>query len=152
MILVAFKHGLRASEVVSIVADDVRDGYLKVRRKKHSLPTTQPLLDHPDPLLAERPAVLESIKKLRPKDRLFPVTRQHFWLLVKTYARAAGVPEHRAKPHALKASCAMQMIDSAGIHHTQKWLGHRSMASTGRYLEPTNQDVEQAARRALGEK
>jgi hypothetical protein len=63
LILVTFNHGLRASEAVGFKADAVRDGRLRMRRLKHSLKTAQPLLEHADPLLNERAAVLELARK-----------------------------------------------------------------------------------------
>lgn len=50
-----------------------------------------------------------------------------------------GLPKAKAHPHAFKHPCALQLIDSAGIHRTQAWLGHKSMASTGAYLKPGRQ-------------
>lgn len=149
MLLVAFTHGLRASEVVAIERDDVRDGFLSVRRRKGSIATVQPLLEHPDPLFSERAALIELAGQARTNQKLFPITRQHFWAIMQRAAVAAGVPKHKAHPHALKHSCARQLIDSAGIHRTQAWLGHKSMASTGKYLNPTNEEVAAAAHLAL---
>jgi integrase len=56
MILMAYSHGLRASEVLAIEPDSVRDGLLEVQRLKGSLHTTQPLLSSDEPLLEERKA------------------------------------------------------------------------------------------------
>lgn len=150
MILVAYYHGLRASEVVAIVRDDVRDGFLTVRRKKGSLATTQPLMVSENLLFSEQEPITAQCLNLRPNQRLFPISRQHFWAIVQRHAANSGIPKHKAHPHVFKHSCAMQMIDSAGIHRTQAWLGHKSMSSTGRYLNPTNEDVAAAARKALG--
>jgi site-specific recombinase XerD len=69
---------------------------------------------------------------------------------MQTYAKLAGVDTAVAHPHALKHSCGHQLIDSAGIHRTQAWLGHKSMASTGAYLKPADKDAAEAARKALG--
>ena len=41
MILLAFSGGLRASEVIAIKREDVRDGFLTVQRLKGSRRTTQ---------------------------------------------------------------------------------------------------------------
>ena len=51
MILVAYWHGLRASEVTKIQRHDIADGHLTVRRLKGSLKTIQPLIEHKIELL-----------------------------------------------------------------------------------------------------
>ena len=58
MILVAYKHALRASETASLTLDDLKDGCLDIRRKKGSLHTIQPLFPHKgEPLLDEVKAI-----------------------------------------------------------------------------------------------
>src|SRR4029450_8196531 len=57
MILFAYRHGMRASEVCDLrLADvDLKNGQITIRRLKGSLTTTQPLSDHPgQPLLSEK--------------------------------------------------------------------------------------------------
>lgn len=56
MILVTFRHGLRATEVVSLTRDNFADGYLDVQRLKGSNRTVQVLAVPPcalDQLIAE---------------------------------------------------------------------------------------------------
>jgi integrase/recombinase XerD len=149
MILVAFWHGLRASEVVAIAGDDVRDGHLTVQRLKGSLRTTQPLVPDPDPLFSEVPALIEYAGNQRGNQRLFPITREHFWRLVQRHGSAAGLPAHKRHPHVLKHSIAMQTIHSAGIENVRQYLGHKSMSSTGEYLKVTDEAASAAIRGAL---
>src|SRR5260370_7472734 len=57
MILVAFRHGMRASEVCGLELKDLdlRNGEITIRRLKGSLKTTQPLADvQGQPLLSEK--------------------------------------------------------------------------------------------------
>ena len=46
LILVTYKHALRSAETAELMLDDLRDGCLDIRRKKHSLHTIQPLFPH----------------------------------------------------------------------------------------------------------
>lgn len=152
MILLAFNHGLRASEVVNLQADNVRDGFLTVQRLKGSLKTVQPLMEHANPLLNEKEALFAFVLKAMKasgNQRLFPITRQHFWRLIQRYAKAAGIAKHKAHPHALKHSIAMQIIHGAGIENTRQWLGHKSISSTGEYLKVSDEDAARAVRGAL---
>jgi integrase len=149
-ILVAFWHGLRASEVIAIKANDIRDGYLTVKRLKGSLTTKQPLLSHADTIFNERRALIEFTRVMQGNQRVFAISRTQLWRLVRRYALAAGIPAHRAHPHALKHSIAAQMIESAGIQNTRQWLGHKSISSTGEYLRVTDGAAATAVARALG--
>lgn len=150
MILVAYSHGLRASEVVGIRRDHIADGCLIVRRLKGSMKTTQALIGSEDPLFDERAALSDYLLKSNPAARLFPVSRSTFWRIVKRAARDAGLPASRCCPVALKHSIAMQAIQSAGVENVRQYLGHRSLSSTGYYLRVSDEDASAAIGRALG--
>jgi integrase/recombinase XerD len=150
LILLAFWHGLRASEVVAIKANDIRDGYLTVRRLKGSLKTVQPLIFHEDSMFNERSALIEYLRGMHANQRVFPLSRTQFWRIVQKHAIAAGIPKHKAHPHALKHTIAAQSIESAGIQNTRQWLGHKSLSSTGEYLRVTDDAAGAAVCRALG--
>jgi integrase len=149
MILVAFSHGLRASEVTGFKRDAVKDGYLTVHRLKGSLRTTQPLVEHPNPLLDEKEALIEYAAKSSLNQPVFKVSRSQFFRLVQRYAKAANIPAHKRHPHVLKHSIAMQTIQSAGIENVRQYLGHKSIASTGAYLKVSDADAARAVREAL---
>lgn len=149
MILVAFCHGLRASEVVALTPDNIKDGHLDVQRLKGSNRTVQPLIEHPNPLLNERAGVFEYVQGMPGNQRLFLITRERFWQIVQRHGEDAGIPKHKRHPHALKHSIAMQMIGIAGIENTRQYLGHKSISSTGEYLKTTDEAASTAARRAL---
>ncbi len=149
MILVAYSHGLRASEVIALQRDAVRDGHLTVSRLKGSLRTVQPLVSSAEPLLDERKALFDFVRLSHRNQRLFPVTRQHFWRLVQRYAEAAGIPARKRHPHILKHTIAMQTIHTAGIENVRQYLGHKSMSSTGAYLKKTDAEASAAVGVAL---
>jgi integrase/recombinase XerD len=150
MILVAFWHGLRASELVAIKANSIRDGYLTVKRLKGSLKTVQPLISHSDPLFDEKTLLFDYTREMHLNQRLFKVDRVTFWRIVRRHALAAGIAAHKAHPHSLKHTIASQTIQSAGIENTRQWLGHKSIASTGEYLRVTDGQAATAVSKALG--
>lgn len=143
MILFAYWHGGRATEVVTLTAGCIRDGFVTLRRLKGSNTTVQPLMTSDDQLFNEAPQLLDFIREMHSEQRIFSVSRTTFWRRMKQYGKAAGVPAHRITPHSLKHSIAMHSIRLAGIENTRVWLGHKSIASTGEYLKVT--DAEAAA-------
>lgn len=149
LLLVAFWHGLRASEAVSLTPENFRDGFLTVQRLKGSLRTTQPLIDHEDELLNERAAIRALVERTPAGKRLFPITRFQFYRLVRRYGRAAGLPQHLCHPHVLKHSIAMQTIRGAGIENVRQYLGHRSISSTGEYLKVSDAAASSAIAAAV---
>src|SRR5437016_4935319 len=101
MILVAYLHGLRASEVIGLRKANIQDGFLSVQRLKGSDATVQRLEPSPDPLFDEK-TIFEKLRS-QAEDYLFPVRRrQTFWDLIQRYGKLAGIPEHLRHPHVLK--------------------------------------------------
>ena len=143
MILVAFWHGLRASEVIGLTGKNIKDGYITVQRLKGSMRTIQPLIAHTDPLLNEKPA-LEELVRQRGTERLFPMTRAWFWSIVQKHGATAGIPSQKRHPHTLKHAIAMQTIKSAGIENVRQYLGHKSISSTGAYLKVSDEVASEA--------
>ena len=149
MMLVAYLHGLRASEVIGLKASNIRDGHLTVQRLKGSLKTTQPLLDSVDPLFDERAALIEFARQSKPGKPIFGVKYLQFRRIMWKHARAAGIPAHKAHPHALKHSIAMHSIQRAGVENVRQYLGHKSLSSTGVYLEVSDDDAAEAVGESL---
>lgn len=150
MLLVAFSHGLRVSEVINLRKRDIESGYITVRRLKGSLKTTQPLVSSSDPVLDEK-TVLEAYVKVLPDPdtRLFPTTRMTAWRKVQKYGLAAGIPKHKCHPHVLKHTIAMLSIKKAGIENVRQYLGHKSLSSTGAYLRVSDDEASEAVTGAL---
>ena len=147
MLALTYNHGLRVSEVLALTPAHIKDGFLSVRRLKGSLHTTQPLIGSAEPLLDERTVIIKMEVSGLQNVRLFPVTRQAVHKIFRKYCLRAGVPEHLAHVHSLKHSCvthalkAVEANGNAGIHFVKQWAGHKSLASTGAYLEVTDQQA-----------
>src|SRR5689334_16322760 len=109
MLLVAYWHGLRASEVVSLRPANFVGDYIVVQRLKGSLKTQQPLMKHSDHLFNELEPLKQRIAAVG-TGRLFPITRNQLWRLVQQYGIRAGIERHKLHPHVLKHSIAMHSI------------------------------------------
>lgn len=149
LILLTYWHGLRASESVGIKAHDIASGYITTRRLKGSEKTVQQLVEHKEPLLNERQALIDFVAGIKGNQRPFGFTRQHFWRLMQRYGKAAGIPEHKRHPHTLKHSIVTDVIATAGVPAAQKRAGHKSGKSTLEYAKLSDQETDAAVERAL---
>jgi integrase len=145
-----FWHGLRVTELNSMVKEDALDGFINVKRLKGSLHTIQPYVKHEDPDLDEYAELTELVASLKPGQRLFPITRQGYYGILTRAGIRVGLPKHKRHPHVLKHSIAMQSIGGAGIENVRQWLGHKSIASTGEYLRVSDQAAAAAIGKAMG--
>ena len=152
MFLVAYWHGLRASEVVHLQRTAIANGSLTVRRLKGSDTTTQPLIEDENPLLNERAAIETLAQSCPPTSPMFPFSRVHYFRLFRKYAKRAGLPAHKWHPHTLKHSVARHHIREMGIENMRRYLGHKSMASTGEYLKVTDEEASAALARSRSKK
>lgn len=150
MTKVGFWHGLRVSELNTMLPINIRDHFVSVQRLKGSLKTIQPFVQHPDPLLDEYAELEELARTLKPDERVFPITRNGFYKVIQKAGKKAGIPQHKLHPHALKHSIAMQTIAEAGIENVRQHLGHKSIASTGEYLRVSDAAASRAISAAMG--
>ena len=90
MILLAYKHGMRASEVCKLKMSDVdqKNGQITIRRLKGSLTTTQPLSDMSgQPLLSENTFSGLGSKSVKiPAITYSPVRRAGNWTALRSTA------------------------------------------------------------------
>jgi type 1 fimbriae regulatory protein FimB/type 1 fimbriae regulatory protein FimE len=135
MILIAFRHGLRAAELCDLRWDQVEFGaaVLHVRRVKNGTPSTHPLRG--DELRALRRLQRESETSpfVFVSERSSPFTTAGFARMVGRAAAGAGL-ELKAHPHMLRHACGYALANKG--HDTraiQAWLGHRSITSTAVY-------------------
>jgi type 1 fimbriae regulatory protein FimB/type 1 fimbriae regulatory protein FimE len=135
MILVAFRHGLRAAELCDLRWDQVEFGaaVLHVRRVKNGTASTHPLRG--DELRALRRLQRESETSpfIFVSERGTPFTTAGFARMIERAAETAGLTL-KAHPHMLRHACGYALANKG--HDTraiQAWLGHRSITSTAIY-------------------
>jgi type 1 fimbriae regulatory protein FimB len=161
MILAAYKHGMRASEVCNLRVDDLdlKNGSIVVARLKGSLRTTQSVTEHRgEPLLNELKALREWLKQ-RPadgSDYLFTsqkggrLDRSQFFRLFQAIAGEAGLPAEKRHPHALKHSLASHLVSAnVNLALVRQQLGHKSIGSTMRYVTTSDHQASKATASAL---
>lgn len=146
-LLVAYLHGLRISEVTGILVKHTEGGYLDVRRLKGSKRTLQMLISAPsDLVLCEVTALQDVVRKyeLGPEDGLFPKHPSTYWRIFQKAGHQAGIPGALCHPHVLKHSIAIHLIKRIDIKDLQQYLGHKSLSSTGVYLNSTDAQASAA--------
>ena len=161
MILLAFRHGMRASEVCGLeVKDlDLRNGEITIRRLKNSLKTTQPLADvQGQPLLSEKRVLRAWLAERRDHPSKFVFTsqksgrvhRSQFYRIFSNAAKRAGLPKDKRHPHCLKHALGVALVGAnVNLAVIKQALGHKSIASTAIYTVPTDETAGKAVTAAL---
>jgi type 1 fimbriae regulatory protein FimB/type 1 fimbriae regulatory protein FimE len=136
MILVAYRHGLRASEVADLEWQqiDFERAAMHVKRAKKGNPTTHPI----------RGDELRELRKLRREssgsfvfttERGGPMTSDSFNWLVKRAGVKAKVP-FQCHAHMLRHACGYKLAnDGVDTRTLQAYLGHKDIRHTVRYCE-----------------
>ena len=138
MVLVAYRHGLRVSELVDLRWDqvDLNAAILHVRRVKQGSPATHPLTG----------VELRALRKLQRdqeikspfvfiSERGTPFSKRGFQAMVDRAARVAGF-DMKIHPHMLRHSCGYKLAnDGVDTRTIQAYLGHKSIQHTVRYTE-----------------
>ena len=137
MILVAYRHGLRVSELCSLTWDqiDFAQGLIHVRRLKNGIPSVHPLGGDE----------MRSLRALKREDgagryvfmteRKAPMTAAGFRKLLSRLAAAAKFqfPVH---PHMLRHACGFKLAnDGRDTRALQHYLGHANISHIVRYTE-----------------
>ena len=138
MVLLAYRHGLRASELVDLRWEqvDLNAALLHVRRVKQGSPATHPLTG----------VELRALRKLQRdqeskspfvfvSERRAPFSKRGFQAMVDRAARVAGF-DMKIHPHMLRHACGFKLAnDGVDTRTIQAYLGHKSIQHTVRYTE-----------------
>lgn len=149
--LIAYRHGLRASEVGLLQLSDLdfKAMRLMVHRLKGSHSGVHPM--QPDEI-----RVLKAYLRTRnsASSYLFvtrvgtPVARRVLDQQIKKYGERSGLPKEKRHFHALKHSIATHLLDAgAELRFVQDWLGHSNIQNTVIYTTLTSSYREENARK-----
>ena len=138
LILIAFRHGLRASEICDLEWSQVefgRSAALHVRRVKNGKPSVHPLRGDEIRALRELRRQFPDSGFVFATERGGPFTPDACNRLIKRIGERAGF-EYQVHAHMLRHGCGYALANAG--HDTraiQDWLGHRSIQHTVRYTE-----------------
>jgi integrase len=134
MLLIAYRHGFRAAEIVDLRWSqiDLDQARLHVKRVKRGMPSVHPIQG--DELRGLRRLKRESAAHsdfVFVSERKAPFSTAGFARLVERAGKEAGLP-FKAHPHMLRHACGYALANKG--HDTraiQGWLGHRSITTAG---------------------
>ena len=145
MLELLYATGMRVSELTSLNLDDVNTsaGYARCLgkgSKERMVPVGfQAVKAVEDYVSQGRP----QLARTQDQHALFlnhrgeRLTRQGFWLIIKAYAKQAGIPPD-ITPHTLRHSFATHMLNSgADLRSVQELLGHANISTTQIYTHVT---------------
>lgn len=139
LILIAFRHGLRVSEVVSLRWDmiDLKRGLIHVARMKNGVDSTHPLRGPELRALRRQRRAYPETPYVFVSERGGPLTASSVRKLVARAGEQAGIgfPVH---PHMLRHACGYKLAnDGHDTRALQHYLGHRNIQHTVRYTQLT---------------
>jgi integrase len=138
MVLIAFRHGLRAAELVDLRWEqvDLEHALLHVRRLKNGNPATHPLTGKELRALRRLQRERESKSPfVFISERGAPFSRRGFQAMLERAGEAAGF-DMKIHPHMLRHACGFKLANNGIDTRTiQAYLGHKSIQHTVRYTE-----------------
>ena len=143
--LVCFNHALRVSELVSLRPEDISLGQIQFTSGKSKLRIVHPLADD------EREAVEKLAAERKGQESLFTIKAAMFDRIIKQAGERAGIHRSLCHMHTLRHSCARYLARKRGVplEEVQQWLGHKSLAVTSVYLNPSPGEVANSVMKAL---
>lgn len=150
--LMAYRHGLRASEVGLINLDDIdfNKQRIMIHRLKGSLSGVHLLQPDESRILksyirdrkSESPTLFVS-------NRNLPISRKTLDVQIKNYGEKAELPKDKRHFHVLKHSIATHLLDTgeAELRFVQDWLGHANIQNTVIYTSLVSKTRDKKARK-----
>ena len=137
LVMIAYRHGLRASELVNLrwSAVDLRGHTIAINRAKGGMDTQHPLRAVELRLLGRLRRENPDSEYVFLSERGTPMTTANFRKVLTRLATTAGPAiAITVNPHALRHACGFYLagkgVDTRALSH---YLGHRSLQSTERY-------------------
>jgi len=153
ILLIAYRHGLRASEIGSSAAttSDLERHMIQIERLKGSYGGRH--LMKPDEVKALRTylrARTDNSPILFLSKKKGPIERTTLHRMIKKHGEEAKIPAKRCHFHALKHSIATHMLEANfEIMEVRDHLGHANIQNTTIYAQVTSKKREEFQRRMM---
>jgi site-specific recombinase XerD len=140
MVLTAYRHGLRAAELVDLRWSqiDFDNARMHVRRVKGSVPSVHPIKGDELRALRQLQRETENAEFVFSTERGAPFTTAGFAKFIERLGEAAGL-KFKAHPHMLRHGTGYKLAnDGVDTRSLQACLGHSNIQNTVRYTEMTD--------------
>ena len=137
VILIAYRHGLRVSELVALRWDqiDLKQGVLHVNRLKNGTPSNHPIRGPEIRALRRLLREYPETPYVFVTERKGPLTASTVRKMVARAGREAKLP-FPIHPHMLRHACGYKLAnDGHDTRAIQQYLGHKNITHTVRYTE-----------------
>lgn len=141
LILLAFRHGMRISELLDLHYRDLdlNEGRINVRRLKNGFSTIHPLRFDELEAIARWTQVRAGWKAAQKTNAIFisrrgtQLSRQQAYRIIRSAGEEAGTSTH-THPHMLRHACGYELAErGTDTRLIQDYLGHRNIRHTVRY-------------------
>lgn len=141
LILMAFRHGMRISELLALRFQDMdlQAGRIHIHRLKNGFSTVHPLMPDEQHALRLWTQVRSTWRGADTTDAVYisrqgrQMSRQQAYRIIRAAGEYAGMTT-RAHPHMLRHACGYELAErGADTRLIQDYLGHRNIRHTVRY-------------------
>lgn len=162
-----YRCGRRVSEVLLLTKDDIlwndKKIIFNILKRKKPVKELKPvdegtlkLLD----LYVNGNIEMKGIRKKMEGDRLFPITRQCVFKMIRKVGESAGITrvgDKKLHPHHLRHSFAVHQVRSNmksmdDIRQLQMYMGHANISTTTHYLQYSSDDLRKVVDGMWGKK
>jgi integrase len=149
--LIAYRHGLRASEVGLLQKE-----HMDWKQQRIHIPRFKGSLDGEHPMQPDEIRIFKSYLKtcndnfpaLFTSNRGTPIQRVMLHYLMKDYAEKSGLPTDKRHFHVLKHTIATHLLEASDdIRFVQDWLGHSNIQNTVIYAQLVSSSRASKARK-----
>jgi site-specific recombinase XerD len=137
MVLIAYRHGLRAAELVDLRWSqiDFENARLHVRRVKGGVPSVHPIKGDEMRALRKLRRETENSEFVFVTERGAPFSTDGFAKMIERLGGESGL-KFKAHPHMLRHATGYKLAnDGVDTRSLQAYLGHKNIQHTTRYTE-----------------
>lgn len=137
LILLAYRHGLRVTELVSLRWEqvDLKQGLIHVNRLKQGNPSVHPVRGPELRALRRLQRDYPMLRYVFGSERKAPLTDDAIRKIVSRAGKEASLP-FTVHPHMLRHACGYKLAqDGQDTRAIQHYLGHKNIQHTVRYTQ-----------------
>ena len=144
MLELLYATGMRVTELIGLKKENWKEDYVEVigkGNKQRIIPHTLKAKKLTQRYLSELGE--SSCEYLFQSTHRKPMSRQNFWLIIKKYAKSAGIKANLS-PHSLRHAFATHLLEGGtNLRFIQQMLGHADISTTEIYTQVARQRLKE---------